>query len=125
MEQPAVDYVGRRTELLAMTFLTRHSNITALEIGIPGVDMLAYINPRSQDNVFPSGKLFGIVLAGTTQPLNTEDQASKFANHKWKPVEGKPLPLIMPILNLIFSMEDDKGYWVWSVHPTVVDDPKR
>jgi hypothetical protein len=116
MSQPMVQYVVQRTEILALTFLTRQPGIFVKRVEFPTLDLLVQLYPQA-DDARQAVRMFGVVLGGTSQELSNEEQATRFANNKWKHRHDHRPFYFMPILNLLFSMKDDQGYYAWSCHP--------
>ena len=69
-------------------------------------------------------KFFGVKLRSTTAPLPSADRATRYLDSTVfsRKHEGKHLPKYsFPVIILLFSMQDDKGYFVWSIEPLVTE----
>ena len=115
-------YVAQRAELLAHLVLTRRKDIQLIALGERqdiGIDLLAQVSkPVMNGQVFPS---FGVEVMGTSQPLEDEISATRYANQWWKHRQTKGL-LLFPIVLLLFSMENDLGYSGWLMEPHVSEE---
>ena len=109
-------YVVQRAEILAMTFLTRQPGVIVQKVEFPTLDFLIQVYPQ-EDDPRQAVRMFGVLLAGTSQELRNEEQATRFANTKWRHRHDPRPYYFFPILNLVFSMEDDQGYYAWSCAP--------
>ncbi len=116
MTQSMVQYVGKRTKILASAFLTRQPGIFVETVEFPHIDLLVQLGPSAADSK-QAVRILGVVLGGTAQELRTEEQATRFANTKWRHRPDHKVSYFMPIVNLLFSMEDDQGYYAWSCQP--------
>ena len=106
-------FVEHRAKALATVFLTARNNIRTYDVkDFGGIDFLARIDPVGGR----FERLFGVVLKSTTNPLPTEKHANNLLN-SW----ARQTPLLQvfpfPVLILIFSMQEDDGYYDWQVEP--------
>ncbi|MCI0457597.1 MAG: hypothetical protein L0Z62_11555 [Gemmataceae bacterium] len=112
-------YVAERAELLARLVLTRRKDIrivTFSDRADLGIDMIVrLLKPVTDDQVYP---YLGVVIMGTSESLEDEEVATKYANRGWKHHPTKAL-LLFPTLVLLFSVEGDIGYYGWLVEPQV------
>jgi hypothetical protein len=109
-------YVERRAKALATVFLTSRRDIQLFEVGDDfGLDFLVRI--RSEPDLERQERLFGVILNGTAGPLSTSSSATDHLKHRTSP--GNPHPFSFPVIELIFSMEGDKGYFAWRSEPVV------
>jgi hypothetical protein len=109
--------VEHRTKALATVALTRRPDVVVLEIDKHDfLDLYVQILPDDEEEAGFIG--MGVVLSGTTQNLDTARAATAFARKK---LEGKrPKALFyFPVLFLVFSMQNDKGYYSWLIMPSV------
>jgi hypothetical protein len=114
-------FIAHRTEALARVFLTRRQDITVLSFEERHLDLFASIEPRPADPV--RGFMgFGVIRWGTDRVLPTEAAATQYANTRWRAEtkkEKERTVYFLPVLLLLFSMEDDQGYYAWVTEPCV------
>jgi hypothetical protein len=106
--------VGERSELLARVALTRRLNIDVLNFGAKsdqGIDMIGTIKDQEVQGFLP----FGVVVWGTTGALETSAEADHFGRKKVKDL--KDTSYFMPVIALLFSMQNDEAYFAWLVEP--------
>jgi hypothetical protein len=109
-------YVERRAKALATVFLTSRRDVQLFEVGDDfGLDFLVRI--RSEHDLERHEQLFGVLLKGTASPLSTSNSASAHLKHRNSP--GNQHPFSFPVIELIFSMEGDQGYFAWRSEPVV------
>src|SRR5215470_10069126 len=80
---PQADMIGRRAELLARVVLTRRLNIDVFPLdtgGDMGLDYLCSI----RDEKIPGFLPFGVLVWGTSDELNTSEDAAKHVRAKRK-----------------------------------------
>ncbi len=112
---PQADMVARRAELLARVVLTRRLNIDVFPLdagGEMGIDYLGSI----RDEKVPGFLLFGVLVWGTSDELNTPEDAAKHARAKRKKLHKRNRYFI-PVIILLFSMHKDEGFFSWLVEP--------
>ena len=111
--------IAQRAKILAMVQFTSRPDLQVSDFPEgSGLDLLVRI-------VSPAPgyqKLLGVKLKGTNVALPGADRATRYlgtTNWYWKS-EGKLMPKYsFPVIVLLFSMEDDKGYFAWSIEPLV------
>jgi hypothetical protein len=119
MEHRNPDLVSRRSELLATVALTRRLDIEVRQMDLDsGIDFVGIIRPEP-DEELQGFLLFGVVVKGTARPLPSHLAAEKFFRaHRSKSgiIKGK---YFFPVIVLLFSMNQDEGYFSWFVEPDV------
>jgi hypothetical protein len=116
------EFIRHRTEALATVFLTRRPDIQITSFG-SGIDLFARIIPSKQDG--PVGFFgFGVKLAGTGISLPDEDAANRYGRHlvpnKISGREREYAQYYFPVLTLLFTMDEDRGYYAWVTEPILV-----
>jgi hypothetical protein len=107
--------VGRRSELLARVALTRRLNIDVFDLdmgGDMGIDLLCSIGDPTVPGFLP----FGVLVWGTSDPLDTSEELAKHVRGYRKKLD-KRTRYFMPVIVLLFSMHDDKELYAWLVEP--------
>jgi hypothetical protein len=107
--------VGHRSELLARVALTRRLNIDVFNIdmgGEMGIDMLCSI----RDPTFPGFLPFGVLVWGTSNPLDTSEDLAKHVRGRRKKLD-KRTQYYIPVIVLLFSMHNDREFYAWLVEP--------
>jgi hypothetical protein len=115
-ETAEANLIKRRSELLATVVLTRRLNIDVHPFGgnTQGINLICTIRPERGEKVhgfFP----FGVIVWGTTEELDTEEEATKYARSHKKEFDDELF--FMPVIILLFSMIRDEGYASWLVKP--------
>jgi hypothetical protein len=106
--------VAQRSELLARVFLTRRLNINVHPFGDNNDEGLNFICTIRDDRV--KGFLpFGVLVWGTAKELSTETEATAYGRQKKKVLRQSTF--FFPVVVLLFSMQDDQGYFSWLVEP--------
>jgi hypothetical protein len=111
--------IENRARILAMVQFTSRPDLQASDFPEDGgIDLLVRIisdGPGYQ-------KLFGVKLFGATSPFPDSDRANRFlrtANWVNKKEGKSSSKFALPVIILVFSMVDDKGYFAWSIEPIV------
>jgi hypothetical protein len=107
--------VGRRSELLARVVLTRRLNIDVFDLDLGsemGIDFLGSI----RDEKVPGVLLFGVIVWGTPDELDTPEDAEKHVRTHRKKINKRPRYFI-PVIVLLFSMHKDEAFFSWVVEP--------
>ncbi len=107
--------VGHRSELLARVALTRRLNIDVFNMdmgGEMGIDLLCSI----RDSTVPGFLPFGVLVWGTSNPLDTSEDLAKHVRGRRKKLD-KRTRYFIPVIVLLFSMHNDKGFDAWLVEP--------
>jgi hypothetical protein len=104
-------FINKRATMLANVFLTRKPTIQVNRLDLGKVQLLVNDLPDEPKAV----RSFGVILWGTAKKLANEEDATKYANSHWRggadpAQEGLPR-FFMPILVLVFSVEEDLGYY--------------
>src|SRR5437667_11355747 len=112
-------FINNRATMLANVFLTRKPTIQVNRLDVGHVQLLVSDLPEEAESV----RSFGVILWGTGKKLPNEEDATKYANSHWR---GKTdaahddLPrFFIPILVLVFSVEEDLGYYAWAWEPSI------
>jgi hypothetical protein len=112
--------ISARAELLAKVVLTRQpSVVTGVDLG--DLDFLVHLYPEDGDR-HQAVPAFGVLVYGTDQPAETEDQAGVLANARWHNMVKHRY--FTPVLVLLFSMHNDDGYYAWASEPVIHPDTK-
>jgi hypothetical protein len=106
-------YIRQRLIALATVHLTRRKDLEVTRSNLGLVDLVVGLVREGE----VLRKEFGVILRGTIEPLDTEDQASKRLNSMR--VEQKGGRLNMPVCVFLFSMQGDEGYYDWQARPSV------
>jgi len=109
------DMIGYRSELLAKVVLTRRLNIDVFPLdqgGEMGIDLLCSIRDEKVPGFLP----FGVLIWGTSDELDTPEDAREHARSKRKKLH-KRIRYFMPVIVLLFSMHKDEAYFSWLVEP--------
>jgi hypothetical protein len=107
--------VGHRSELLARVALTRRLNIdvSSMDIGgAMGIDFLCSI----RDPTLPGFLPFGVLVWGTSNPLDTSEDLAKQVRGRRKKLD-KRTRYFIPVIVLLFSMHNDREFYTWLVEP--------
>jgi Domain of unknown function (DUF4365) len=104
-------FIDKRAEDLAIMHLTRHSDVRIERCPEDvGLDLLVKIVQNQQ----PTGRLFGLQVSGQDRAIATLKELTL----------ASPLPdiddvndLPFPVCELLFTMEDDRGYYRWIKSP--------
>jgi hypothetical protein len=126
MPETTETFINTRATMLATVFLTRKPSMSVSRIDLGHVQLLASSLPRDDDSV----KEFGVILWGTAKKLPNDEEATKHANTHWRGKHGvmNELPrFAMPVLTLLYSVEEDLGYYAWAWEPYIElpsDQPK-
>ncbi len=65
--------------------------------------------------------MFGVQVKGTSEPLPDEASANKYVAARWDDWSPGQV-FLFPIVLLLFSMQDDTGYFGWIMRPDVSSD---
>lgn len=115
MIDTASPLVAKRAQLLARLILTRQpSVVTEVELG--DLDLLVHLYP-DEDDKNKTVPVFGVLVYGTDQAVDTEERAGLRANGRWHNLEKHRY--VMPVLVLLFSMQHDEGYFAWANEPII------
>ena len=116
MSKTATSLIGRRSEAMSTVFLTGHPGVEVFGIdkGLSGVDQIARIH--SDESLIQ--KTLGVIVHGTAKPLPTPKAADQFLKALIGSKKRHPT-LSMPVLLIVFSMQDDRGYVAWQTEPVI------
>jgi hypothetical protein len=105
--------VDQRAELLARVFLTQRLNINVHPFGDAdeALDFICTIRDKNLPGFLP----FGVQVWGTDKELGTEADAATFGKQMMKGIRATTY--FIPVIALLFSMQDDKGYFSWIFQP--------
>lgn len=116
-------FINNRATMLANVFLTRKPTTQVNRLDLGHVQLLVNDLPPKTELV----RSFGVILWGTGKKLANEEDATKFANSHWcggTDTAHDDLPhFFMPILVLVFSVEEDLGYYAWAWEPSFDSPP--
>jgi hypothetical protein len=105
--------VGERAELLARVTLTRRLNVSVHpfdEGGEAGLDLICTVRDDNVKGFLP----FGVMVWGTAKPLTHGGEVSPIARQRLK---GHDTTYFLPVIILVFSMQDDAAYFSWLAEP--------
>ncbi len=112
-------FINNRATMLANVFLTRKPTIQVNRLDVGHVQLMVNDVPGEAKSVMS----FGVILWGTGKKLANEEDATKYANSHWRggtDAAHDDLPrFFMPILVLVFSVEEDLGYYAWAWEPSL------
>jgi hypothetical protein len=109
-------FINTRATMLANVFLTRKPSMHVSRIDVGHVQFLACSLQRDDDAI----REFGVILWGTAKKLPNEEEATKHANTHWRgryDVRNDLPRFAMPVLVLLYSVEEDLGYYAWAWEP--------
>jgi hypothetical protein len=117
MNRSIADFIDHRVSALAYVALTRRDDIAVLDIPEQGeLDRLARVIHQRDGEA----RYFGVIVKGTSRSLTDED-ASKELNaffRKYDKTRGS-ITYPFPVIALVFSMQDDEGFFDWRCQPRV------
>jgi hypothetical protein len=100
---------------MSSIFLTGYPDVEVFDVeGLSEVEQIARIRPDE-------GKIqrtFGVSVKGTATPLPTARAADEYLESLIGRKQRSPT-LSMPVLPIVFSMQDDRGYVAWQAEPVV------
>jgi hypothetical protein len=109
MSTATVEYVSKRAELLANLVLTRRKDIRVLSLAHEsdfGIDLLVHMTKPITG--LPANPYFGVQVKGTDNSLDERD-ANAFGNQLVRRMNARA-SILTPIVLMVFSMENDRGY---------------
>ena len=121
-------FTWHRTEALARVFLTRRADVEVAPFGSgieSGIDLYVRIIPSKEGD--PGGLFgFGVQLRGTGISLPDEAAANRYGRHlrpgKIHGREREFQQYYFPVLVLLFTMDEDRGYYAWVTEPILAAD---
>ena len=119
MPNTIAEFVAQRAALLAQVVLTRRKDIHVLALGEKadvGIDFIAHI--MTPITGMPVNPYFGVQVKGTASPLDEVKSANRIANNAVREMTSRAF-LFAPLVLMLFSMEEDRGYWGWLMKPQV------
>lgn len=106
--------IAKRTEALAIVYLTRRGDLTIHEVGgETGLDLVVRI---PSDRKEPA-RQFAVQLKGVWRPV-TKEHADNVLRPAVREAQGHG-PFTFPVLLLFFTMDDDRGWYTWLAEPVV------
>ncbi len=128
-------YAEERALLLARLVLSRRKDVQIITFESPGdagLDLLIRVpkpgvklsvggGPKSTTEVSVLAEM-GIQVKAASEPLEDEEAATEYANRDWEDTPSKALHLF-PVILMLFSVEDDRGYFSWLMEPSPEDKP--
>src|SRR5437016_4682124 len=111
-KKSTTDIMGHRSEALAFVTLTRVPTIKPVRFDIGQVDFLAVIQELTQF------RFFGVIVKGTMDVKSARDAN---VHGRRLNVDQRLTGLIYPFptIVLLFSMDQEIGYYAWHMEPTV------
>lgn len=119
MTDTVARYTGQRAEVLANLVLTRRKDVRILTLkdqDDAGIDLIAQLLTPAPN--LPASPYFGVRVKGTSNPLDDERAANRFANQVVRSMTSQSF-IMAPVALMVFSMEGDRGYWGWLMKPSV------
>jgi hypothetical protein len=107
--------IHRRSEMLARVALTRRLNVDVHPFEDPtdhALDLICTIRDERVQGFLP----FGVVVWGTATEIKNADEATAFARQHKK--LNPDATFLMPVIILLFSMQNDEAYFAWFVEPS-------
>ncbi len=109
------NFVKHRTQLLAEVWLTRNNNVKVVPFDLDtGFQLLAKVIPKDLSKTY----LFGVLLEGTTSPLPSEEDATRYLSGRDR-IPKRAEVFNFPVLVIVCSMENDKAYYTWQSEPII------
>ncbi|MBD2495729.1 DUF4365 domain-containing protein [Nostoc sp. FACHB-280] len=108
------DFIAERAEYLAVMYLTRRNDLVTerMKSADYGFDILVTI---LRDNL-PTGRVFGVeVKAQDTAISNLQEISQSITQKTTEYLHNVPFTLCL----LLFTIEDDQGYYKWLNHVIV------
>jgi hypothetical protein len=117
-ETDTADMIGRRSELLARVVLTRRFDIEIRQFSDEaGAEFNLFCTLSPEPNGQGLGFYpFGVIVWGTAKELPTADKATKYGRTRGRTLSPK-IQYLMPVVILLFSMQNDEAYFSWLVKP--------
>jgi hypothetical protein len=119
MSKATNSFIEQRARILAMVQLTTRTDLHVDDLAEDsGFDLLVRIAPEGEARQFI--KAFGVELKGTIRPVRDTEDAARHLRGGSSKKRGSPLPKYsFPVLVLLFSMQDDRGYYAWRAEPAI------
>ncbi len=112
MKQDLKLFIDERAQQLAIVYLTRSQNVAVEKMKADyGLDVLVTVL-RDQ---LPTGRVFGVQIKGRDRAFKDVQQEASLTLSQKESYAVQDLPF--PVCILIFSMENDKGYYRWLKYP--------
>ncbi len=113
------DLIERRSHALAEVMLTRRLDIEVRDLALESLDFLGVIHSELDEPMQRQFLHFGIIVRGTDRLLENEVEATEFARGLQKQTNRlkNESTWFMPVILLLFSMQNDEGYFAWMVEP--------
>lgn len=117
MSKVADSFIEQRSKILAMVQFTSRPDLhvsdspedSGLDLLVQTVFALDYLG------------LFGVALKGTIQSIRDAKEATQILGTMYREKSSDPsLRYPFPVVVLLFSMQDDSGYYAWLVEPVGV-----
>jgi hypothetical protein len=121
MSKSIESFVAHRVKALATVFLTRRRDLRLSWLQDSELDCLVTIGSGGRDET-EAVESFGVILTGTIEPLPSEREATRYLNAWWTKHEDEGTRFYFPVIILLFTMEDDRGYSAWRSEPRVVQE---
>ena len=119
MSESIKKFIAQRAELLATLFLTRREEVEIVRLGDKSDELFDfYINVKAAEG---KGNTFGRIGVKTygVSPAIADAAAAKKLVHK-RIEDPQAMPRIpIPVVVMLFSMENDEGYYGWLKEPQV------
>jgi len=120
MSKKPVWYIEERAEVLALVHLTRRDDLLATKQ--PHADSrINYIVEIIKEKR-PTRRIFGVRVKARISPasknLVSNLKALKIEYEPW--MEELPFPLCL----FFFTMENDEGFYIWLLEPSITEDGK-
>jgi hypothetical protein len=121
MSVSLAEFIVHRVEALAYVYLTRRNDLVVMKHDDPEegeLDLLVRINVPGPKQF----RYFGVILKGTSKFLSTEDASRELNTYfRQNAKQRGAIQYPFPVIALIFSMENDEGFYAWRNEPQVLD----
>jgi hypothetical protein len=117
MSSPEAIFIEQRAQILAMVQFTSRSDLQVTSLDEhSGLDLLVRITSANEGHQ----DLFGVILKGTTDLLSDRDAATRHLESLSRKRADWTAPTYsFPVVVLLFSMPNDKGFYAWRIEPTL------
>lgn len=115
--RPSSDILAHRSESLALVALTRRKDVQPIRFDVGEVDFLVRLAGTTGER--EQFRCLGIAVKGTENAVASTGKASVLANSMFRVRGANPSGFYFPVLALLFTMENDKGYYAWMMQPGI------
>jgi hypothetical protein len=117
MSTAVTSLIEQRANILAMVEFTSRPDLQVSSFpGDAGLDLIVRV--LTGGTVYQ--KFLGVTLKGTNRVLSSAEEATRYHKSVYRKNENKPLPKYsFPVVALLFSMPNDRGYYSWLIEPII------